>query len=83
MTDYRDYEIAATLEEARQSTIRGCLWYALALALVVASGATATSSHTLSVALAVWACPALYQAARWWRAASDDREIAAWMGGAA
>ena len=81
MTDYRTWEIEATLDEARASTVRGCGWYAVALLLVLCAGAAATTSHALSVALAVWACPALWQAARWWRAAADDRELAAWMGG--
>ena len=81
MTDYRRWEISATLDEARAAETAGWGWLTLAAALVTAAGwhDAAGMRHTALV-LAVWACGPLWAAVTRWREAADDRALAAWMG---
>ena len=82
-TDYRRAEADQTSAEARAAELAGWGWCALAAALSLAAGALASSSRAAGVVLAVWACWPLWAAVTRWRQAADDREIAAWLGGAA
>ena len=83
MTDFLSDEIARTRREAVTSTRRMRGWLALTLLLTVAaSGALTSGWHTTSAALTAWSLWALWGVAVCARAAEDDAEIVAWLGGA-
>ena len=82
MTDWRAWEVEATLDEARGAELAGWGWLAVALVLVVAAGAAeADGMRVTSLVLALWACWPLWLTISRWARAADDREVAAWMEG--
>lgn len=80
--DFLAYEIQTTLGEARAATRHGLAHFFVSVMFLVATGWTIAAQNPVAGLAAVGALMFATFAAGEWRAAADDRRIAAWLGGA-